>query len=63
MTNYFELKLPSSMGAEWKKPDIGEKAILVIVDEAGRTINKNPSKDELKGLTRYPWTCAHGLDE
>lgn len=35
-------------------PDIGEKARSVIVDGAGKIINNNPSKDELKGLKGFP---------
>jgi hypothetical protein len=34
----------------WKIPGIGEKPIWVIVDETGRTVNNNPTKEELKDL-------------
>lgn len=35
-------------------PGIGEKPIWVIVDETGKTINRNPSRDKLKGLEKEP---------
>lgn len=38
----------------WKMPGIGEKPIWVIVDETGKTINKSPTEDELKGLKTFP---------
>lgn len=34
---------------------IGKKPRLVIVDENGNIINKNPSKEELKGLEEEPY--------
>lgn len=34
----------------WKIPGIGKKPMWVIVDEAGKTVNNNPTKDELKDL-------------
>ncbi len=34
----------------WKIPGIGEKPRWVIADENGKTINRNPTKDELKDL-------------
>ena len=40
----------------WKMPGIGEKPRAVIVDETGKTVNRNPSKDELKGLEDEPYT-------
>lgn len=38
------------MKKAWKIPDIGEKPRWVIVDENDKIINKNPSKEDLKGL-------------
>ena len=32
----------------------GKPPIWVIVDENGKIINRNPSKDELKLLTKFP---------
>ncbi len=37
-----------------RMPGIGEKAILVIVDEDRNIVHKNPTKDELKGLKTFP---------
>lgn len=38
------------MKKAWKMPGIGQKPRWVIVDENDKIINKNPSKEELKGL-------------
>ena len=38
----------------WKMSGIDEKPRLVIVDDAGKTVNRNPTEDELKSLKRFP---------
>ena len=46
-----------------KRPIDGKKPIWVIVDEDGKVINKNPSKDQLKNLEkelRYPQDTRKG---
>lgn len=37
-----------------KRPIDGKKPIWVIVNEDGKVVNKNPSKEELKGLEKEP---------
>lgn len=35
-------------------PGVGEKPRWVIIDDTGKTVNNEPTEDELKGLKRFP---------
>lgn len=58
LINYLNKMSNMTQYKAWKMPGIGERSGWVIEDENGNVVNKNPSKEELKGLKEGPY--RHG---